>query len=119
MLSRFGQGVCRAEKLVPWWPFDLFEREMIGIELDMFKNKQFASKMIVRAQESSASATSTSTRVLHVEDKALKANCDNAVCISVAMSSQQHNKVLCKLIMIAAEGGKNWRVDMTKRTRNA
>jgi hypothetical protein len=122
MMNRFMAGPTRAEKVVPWWNFDFFERQMVGLELDMFKSKRFEAKMIVKAsalEPAGESGGPTGSKILHVEDKALKACCDNAVCISVAMLTGPSNRRLCDLVIIAAEGSKVWRAKMVKECRSS
>ena len=44
MRSRFQAFVHRAEKELPWWSMDLWEREYVGLELGMLDKKALAEK---------------------------------------------------------------------------
>ena len=50
-MGRFCAFIEGMEHQMPYWKIDLWEREHMGIELDMFKSKKFCRRMIVKAAD--------------------------------------------------------------------
>ena len=49
MMNRFQMCIDRCEKEIQWWSMDAFEREFVGVELDMLRSKTFREKLIAQA----------------------------------------------------------------------
>jgi hypothetical protein len=118
MLNRFASCIDRAEKELPFWTIDLFQREYCGLALDMFKSKRFREKMLLRrADPAGEGGGPTSSKATQIEDAGLRSCCDNAVCISVAMLSERNNKRIVENLFGSLAHYKVWRVAMVKETR--
>jgi hypothetical protein len=121
MMNRFQMCIDRAEKEIQWWSMDSFEREYLGIEMDMFKSKKFCERL--RAQkkdlDSGEQGGPTSSKVLHFDDKALRSIADNAVGISVAMLDDYDNKRICEVIVQTCVHVKHYRTVMVKVCRSS
>lgn len=107
---------------MPWWTMDLFERELVGLELDMFKSKKFKTKLMANGEDllpAGEGGGPTSVKVLHVEDRALKSCADNAVGVLYLMLSEYNNKRICETILGDGSHVKDWRSKMARDTRSA
>ena len=120
MMNRFMACIHRAEKELPFWTIDSFEREYLGLELDMLSGKQIKDKLMAKAKDLDAgeSGGTTSTKVLHFEDKTLRSCADNAIILSVALLADYDNKRICETICQTASHLKEWRVTMVKECRS-
>ena len=91
-LNRFQACIDRAEKELPFWSMDSFEREYVALELDMLKSQKLRHRIVAKGRDvdpgedaAGGDRPTTSTRRMTWEDKSLKTICDSAVCISVAL----------------------------------
>jgi len=119
MMGRFCQFTHRMEHELQWWTMDLYEREVVGIELDMFKSAKFCRRMIKTASlDIPEGGLPTSSKVLTVDDKAIRSCADTALLVSVAMLSQPSHHRLCEIIMAQFREVMSWRTMCNKDCRD-
>jgi hypothetical protein len=124
MLNRFQACIVRAEKELPFWSMDLFEREYVGLELDMLRSKKLRQRIVVKSKDRDAGegagpSGSTSKLKLHFEDKSLRSVADNAVGISVALLDDYENRRITECIVYSLNNLKQWRVEMIRQCRSS
>lgn len=50
VMTLFQLCIDLAEKDLPWWTMDLYERSLVGLKLDMFKSQRFRERLILKAK---------------------------------------------------------------------
>ena len=116
--NRFMQCVDKPAKEVKYWTWDLFEREMLGLELGLLSSKKYSQKMIMRAKDAEIPCEgggSTDSKRIHIDDKVLRSFAEEAISLSVAVLAEPMNKRIVE--MMVAVGG-HLKDDRTEGARN-
>ena len=122
MINRFMALVDKARIHQPWWTWDLFEREMLGLEMQLLNKKKFVKKVIVKAKDKEpageAGGPTTPSSGLVIEDKTLRSFADEAICLSIALLSDYNNKRLVEIFLSSTVHVLQWRSEMSRATKS-
>lgn len=120
MMNRFQMCLDRCDNEIKWWSMDSFEREYVALELGMMSSAKFRDKLVKQAKDDvGESGGPTSSKVLHLEDKALRTVADNAVGISVYMLRNYDNTRVCEIIVETCIHVKHYRTTMVRQCRSS
>ena len=120
--NRFLAMIDKPKKETPWWTWDLFEREMLGLELGLLNKKKFSHMMALKAKDFDSGGESGGPlggKHLSIEDKTLRAFADEAICISVALLADPSNKRMVDMFLCSTVHVQGWRSNMARETRSA
>ena len=120
--NRFLALIDKPKQETPWWTWDLFEREMLGLELGLLNKKKFSHMMALKAQDfdnGGESGGPLGGKHLNIEDKTLRAFADEAICISVALLADPSNKRMVEMFLCSTKHVVEWRSHMAREMRSA
>ena len=120
-LNRFLGSLDCAEKALPFWSYDCWERTFLAIEHDMIKSNKMATIMIKAgpAEDIKEGKNSTSSAKLGFEDRALKASKANAIVTSVAVLTNFDHKRCVQTVVHCCRFMKAWHQEQNKSLRSA
>ena len=111
--NRYQMIIHTPEREVKRWTEDLFEREHLVLELDMFHGKALMHKLDVKPVDlkpPEGDAPVETGKQLNLEDKSLRGVCENAAAISVATLQKIQHKRIVELVLAGTSHIKTWRV---------
>lgn len=119
-LNRFQGSVTTAQRSLPYWWVDAFERVYTCLELDMMKGRQFMQRLVLRSgpAEEVGETGSTNPKKLTIESRSLKSCCQNSLVVSALVLSDPSNKRLTEMVVASTTPVMTWHTHQNRTLRS-
>lgn len=117
---RFQASVHSAEQNTQEWHVDRFWRTFAALEMDMLKSHKLHERLAMHsgAAESVEEGGGQTSGRLTIEDRSLKAACQNVLVLSVVMLQEETNARLVNSILASALVVKGWHTQQVRMLRS-
>lgn len=120
-MCRFLDAISAAEANLGQWHIDLWGRATLALDQDFLKGSGLMKRITVRSaedEEMGERSASTSSKVLRIEDRALRGASHNSVALSVMLLCEDANRRIAGCFLGFAAPLKQWHSHQNKVLRS-